>query len=481
MADKMRTNRLVISVIGALLALGYLLTSLVIYYNGSRSYHRQLREEVLPLSADLVNTTIQKATQTLIHVSEKFSEDIVLRELLSKDDPPKEINNYIRQIQQAYDKSTITVVAKKSQRYYSGNKTIKAVSSGISENHWFHKALSLDRPYEIQLIPNSDIHLPPRISIIRKLFDRNQVSIGALRFEVPLSTLENCIATDSGKNTVDVYLVDMEGEILFSNSNNQSTLSSPIQGIQPLYAMAYTDKNNHADIRHKHTINKIQARAVYMEKLDAYVLVRQRETDVAHMLLPALFQNLLIFLTFGGCIAAFCALSLKQYQTRLDSMATTDKLTLLTNRHAFEPLFEHAIREADRNQSPLTIALFDVDQFKELNDIHGHLAGDAVLISIAESISRAVRRTDCLCRWAGEEFLLLLNDCSLQSGMMLVEKIRKEVEETTIFFENDPIHVQVSIGIVEKQKSEDMEWLLQRIEQAVYQAKNNGRNRVETI
>ncbi len=160
-------------------------------------------------------------------------------------------------------------------------------------------------------------------------------------------------------------------------------------------------------------------------------------------------------------------------------MATTDKLTQLLNRHAFEILFNQAAKEAERVHQPVTAILFDIDRFKKINDRYGHPAGDAVLVSVSATVSEGIRTSDCICRWGGDEFLLLLKDCSLKQGERLAEKPRQSIAETIIYYEGKVIRVEISLGIAQWRKGEKQEDLLHRTDQALYLAKEKGRNRFE--
>ncbi len=475
----MRTNRLVL-IISALFAVGYVLTSLIIFHNISRSYQKQLREEILPLACKLISTVIKEEAQNLVSVSADISAEISPQDAVLQDATPLQISNHLQEIQRAHPNSDITFVSEKSPRLYFGNGSVRNLAENNPEDTWFFRMRSLPTPYEVRIETAPDAPHRSHISVIRQVFDKDNVFIGALRYTTPASSLQKKLDIHAEYAGFNFYLATPQGLLLLAGGDALQLLSS-VKDIKALQELLRRPVNDQTRLTYKHEHTKRHACALFLKDINVFLLIEKPQPQTMFLILPALLQTLFVFLAVGSFAVGICALCLSLYRNKLASMETTDKLTLLTNRHAFEPLFEHALREADRNQSPLTIALFDVDHFKELNDLHGHLAGDAVLISIAESINRAVRRTDCLCRWGGEEFLLLLKDCSLNSGITLAEKIRKDIEETTIFYENDPIHVQVSIGIVEKQEHEDMEWLLQRIEQALLQAKNSGRNRVETI
>jgi diguanylate cyclase (GGDEF)-like protein len=123
--------------------------------------------------------------------------------------------------------------------------------------------------------------------------------------------------------------------------------------------------------------------------------------------------------------------------------------------------------------------ILDLDRFKEVNDTHGHVVGDEVLTRIAQVLRASIRASDALCRWGGEEFLVMLRDCSLAEGVRVAEKIRKAVEEATVRHKSQEIRTTVSIGVTAIMAGEAVEVPLHRADRALYSAKENGRNRVE--
>jgi diguanylate cyclase (GGDEF)-like protein len=125
---------------------------------------------------------------------------------------------------------------------------------------------------------------------------------------------------------------------------------------------------------------------------------------------------------------------------------------------------------------PLSALMVDIDHFKPVNDIHGHQTGDRVLAEAARRMLEAVRGTDIVARWGGEEFVIMLRDCGLGEAMAIAEKIRTQIANT-------PFHhvgtVTVSIGAAELRPGEGLEPWLARADAALYEAKRSGRNAVK--
>jgi diguanylate cyclase (GGDEF)-like protein len=166
---------------------------------------------------------------------------------------------------------------------------------------------------------------------------------------------------------------------------------------------------------------------------------------------------------------------------RYEALSLTDSLTSLGNRRAFDEEFAGRFEYAQRYVRPLSIALIDLDHFKSVNDLSGHIAGDGVLRAVAQLIEHSTRRTDFPARVGGEEFAVLLPETSLFEALHVAEKIRSTIESATIRMEGVVHQVTVSIGLANVPHSivGNGKMLFEAADQALYRAKNRGRNRVE--
>ena len=166
---------------------------------------------------------------------------------------------------------------------------------------------------------------------------------------------------------------------------------------------------------------------------------------------------------------------LRAANQRLDELASTDGLTGIYNRRRFLEL-AHAEREQAQGRSTC-IALFDLDRFKLINDTHGHLAGDTVIVGAIEIIKRHCRQGDLLGRYGGEEFVLCLPDTSVSQAREIGDRICTAMAGTAVIHNDRPIRVTVSIGLAALRQGESIEQWLSRADKALYQAKRDGRNR----
>lgn len=166
---------------------------------------------------------------------------------------------------------------------------------------------------------------------------------------------------------------------------------------------------------------------------------------------------------------------LRRMNELLERKATTDPLTGILNRLRFTELLLQAVDEAHRYRFPVSLAMFDIDHFKQVNDRHGHATGDRVLKEIAATVGAAIRQVDVFGRWGGEEFMVLSKHTDGEKMRLLAEKLRQAVEGLRI----DGCHpVTCSFGVAELKDGDAVESLTGRADAALYQAKHAGRNRV---
>lgn len=168
-----------------------------------------------------------------------------------------------------------------------------------------------------------------------------------------------------------------------------------------------------------------------------------------------------------------------RYQEAIRS-ALTDPLTGAGNRICLDNVLAREFELAQRYQQPLSILMIDIDYFKNVNDQFGHAAGDMVLRSVAETIRVTSRCADMTFRYGGEEFVVLLNKTDHEGARISAERIRSTIANLSCIYENKEIPITISAGVATLQAGESKNELLKRADQALYEAKQNGRNQVQS-
>ena len=170
--------------------------------------------------------------------------------------------------------------------------------------------------------------------------------------------------------------------------------------------------------------------------------------------------------------------SLRKQNSSLSLLASTDYLTGIMNRRMFNEISEHYFQTAQKNELHLTLLLLDLDHFKKVNDTYGHQAGDHILKRFVKTLEGILNKSDIFARIGGEEFAILLSQTNSDEAYILAERIRKEIENDLVTYNGQDIFVTTSIGISENRKNDtEFENIFSRADMALYQAKNEGRNR----
>jgi diguanylate cyclase (GGDEF)-like protein len=165
----------------------------------------------------------------------------------------------------------------------------------------------------------------------------------------------------------------------------------------------------------------------------------------------------------------------------LRAQAIRDPLTGLFNRRSLEQSLTHELHRAQRRQTRVGVLMLDIDHFKQLNDEHGHAAGDLTLRAIAGFLERVTRKEDLVCRYGGEEIIIVLVECSLVDLLHRAEQIRDGIRSLDLSFDGKPLGtITVSIGAsIRPDHGTGAEELVRAADEALYRAKSNGRDRVE--
>ena len=168
--------------------------------------------------------------------------------------------------------------------------------------------------------------------------------------------------------------------------------------------------------------------------------------------------------------------SLESKVNEIEIIANTDSLTLIPNRKKFEEALTKEIARANRYMHPLSVALFDIDFFKQINDRYGHKVGDKLLRNISALVANNIRSIDFFARWGGDEFVLIFPDLTPESANGVCEKLRKLITE----HETEKISgITSSFGVTGYIEGDTNETIFQRVDKLMYQSKEKGRNRVE--
>ncbi len=194
--------------------------------------------------------------------------------------------------------------------------------------------------------------------------------------------------------------------------------------------------------------------------------------------LKAAFTNFDLQLLVSFAATATTALRNAQLHAAVPQQAITDPLTGLYNRRGFTDLADHELLRAHRFHRPLSMILIDIDRFKEINDTYGHLMGDKILGSVSANLRAELRQVDIVARYGGDEFIVLLPETTLKEALPVAERLRNRIESLRFSHNDEMIHTTICLGLAELKGEDTLKNLIERTDQALYHAKQSGRNQV---
>jgi len=472
-----RRKQYFVAALTALMIVGFMATSLTSYFVAHDSLSTQISEQMLPLTSDNIYSEIQRDLLRPVLISSLMAADTFVRDwVLQGETDTQKIQSYLSQIQREYNAITAFFVSDATLNYYHPDGIIKTVSDTDPDDAWYFRVRNMREAYEVNVDTDTADRSRLSIFINYRVNDHTGNYIGATGVGLSVESVTRLIENYQQRYGRTIYFVDRQGHpTLTGSAGQQFSRLQDRDGLgqqairilaTPSASISYTDALGET----------VYLNSRLVPEFDWYLLVEQQGSAGEARIQNTLLLNLGLSLGIMILVLLAAHFTLQSYQRRLEEMASTDKLTGASNRHMFETIFEHVIRVASRRERPVSLVSMDIDHFKKVNDNYGHQAGDMVLQAVADTIRRHIRESDTLCRWGGEEFILLLDDCPLAEAVKRVEKITMAVQSQAVQFGRDQICVTLSCGITQYRNKEDLSVLISRVDAELYRAKKLGRN-----
>lgn len=457
----------------------------------TESNQRANAEQILQLTSEQVVAELQKELTQLEPDFSKIALTAAAREWLVN---PEQDATVIAGELQDIQKESLNKVLKPNTNIYlvsteraqsiDTNGALKSFNSQNLADAWYFKTIknasSITQITEI----DSNHHAFLQTITSQHVLDDNGKLIGLLVVSAQSDHLKPYLEALQNKYHRLIYLIDDKGNLVFADDNTKrlrdAVLSIP--GIQQIAAPLLASKKvDNQFTEFVESDSRVLLASRYIPQLGLHLFLEhaleKKSTSVSPQLL-----NGAICLVMAVLILLLVFLRLHQLNRRLAQSAATDQLTSLLNRQAFDFVFHQAMADSERSRQPLCVALIDIDLFKQVNKKNGHLIGDHILKEIAMIAKRSLRDSDVICRWGGEEFLILLKNCALTKATSIAENLRNTIANNDFSRTTDlvkkRISITVSMGVAECKINEKDDSVFERAEIALKQAKENGRNGV---
>ena len=474
-------KRKLIAILAVLLGAGFAATTLVSYFVSKALVRESIVASELPLTSDNLYSEIQKDLIRPVFVSSMMASDTFVRDwVIAGEADHAAMIKYLREVKQRYGAFTTFLISENTRTYYQTEGVLKKVSETEPRDAWYFRVRTMKPDYEINVDPDQANKDALTIFINFRVLDYDGKFIGVAGIGLTVDAVRKLITDYQTRFRRSICFIDKQGNVMLYGTDAPPKVMNirGMEGVGVLADRLLKAGSGTFEYRaggHTHFLN-----VRYIQELNWFLLVDRDEDEALAGIRDTLYLNLAICIVITAIVLLATSLTINRYQARLETMATTDKLTGLANRQAFDLLMTQALNETRRDREPLVAMMLDIDRFKAVNDRFGHLAGDAVLQGVARIIKSNLRASDIVCRWGGEEFLVVLKRTPPEQGLALAEHIREAIGREVFHHAGHDLQVTVSAGLATYAKDEALDGLLERADRALYEAKASGRNAVRS-
>lgn len=470
-----------ITAISLILIAGFLTTNLISYQVSKHSLRQALIDNELPLTSNNIYSEIQRDLLKPVFVSSLMANDTFVNDWLKSGEVDStQMTRYLSTIKDKYDVFTSFLVSDATHRYYHFTGISQEVSEADDRDAWYFRFRDIAEAHELNVDYNAEQGDTLTIFINHKIFDTDGTYLATTGVGLDFSTVATIVDRYKEHFGRHVYFVDDSGDIMLRSQGSMIVEDniSTAPGIKTIASKLMAQDHGFYEYERDGETMLVNARNI--PELKWRVIVEQRESDALSSIRESLLTNTVVGLGVIALTLFLVSYTVGIFHTRLEAMASTDKLTGIGNRSMFDLNLINALKLFQRNSQPFSVILLDIDHFKRVNDTLGHMEGDRVLREISNLLQDAVRDSDVLCRWGGEELIILVHDCAIDSALVLAEKIRSVIESTTLASLADGSPITISAGVTEALSDDSVDTILGRADEALYTAKQGGRNCVRS-
>ncbi|NQY94714.1 MAG: GGDEF domain-containing protein, partial [Campylobacteraceae bacterium] len=453
-------------------------TSILNYTKSLNETEKQLKNSSLPLSIDNIYTEIQKNVIEPNLISSMMSSNTFLKDwLINEESNIPKIKKYLSTIKDKYSMFNTFLVSHESKNYYSSKGFLEKVDISNPQNAWYYNFKELSKSSEINLDYNKYMDSSMIMFINYKIFDDNSKYLGATGIAIKTSYVNDMLKSFRKNYKFNVYFINKLGRVVLSETGvNTLKNINDIAQLQEFKEDIFDTKTK--TIEYQKDGNTYLLNSKYIEELGLYLLVEAQVEDFTKEVKKTFYINLSVSLLVTLIVILIILYMIKIYNKKLEYLVLHDPLTKLPNRRSFNNSFERSLLLFNRNKNSKALLFFDVDDFKKVNDEFGHLLGDKVLIQISSILQKEVRKSDYISRWGGEEFSILLHDLSLEDAKVFALNLKDKIEHDEVLNQLIKKRLTASFGLTMFKENDNMDGLVNRVDQALYDAKNSGKNKV---
>lgn len=470
-----------LAAISAVLATGLFVMGVTTYVIVRDAAQDTVAARILPLASDAAFADVQAEFTRPAQVASLMASDSFARDwLLQGESAVEPIQRYLAEVRQQAGAKSAFFASERTRRHYGSEGEPAVLQENSVQDAWFFRIREAKVPFVIELGRERADGGTPTLFVTHRMLDKDGNFLAAVGLGFGTEALSRIIDSHRQRFDSNVYLIDTRHRVvsLGASATPASDTFDSLPGIGGLAQVLLHNKTTPVSVPVAVGSGTMHVSSRFVPAPGWHLLVAVKDEAGAATAGKLVAINAAVGTIALLLILIIAAVTGKRYQLRLGQMAGNDALTGLLNRQAFDLVFRQAAREADRHGRPLAGVLFDVDFIKQLNERHGNDAGDKVLRIIGRLVRSLLRESDIITRWNGEEFFVLLKECTLEQAVVVAEKIRQEVDLHDFSTVIPDGHVTISLGVAQHEAGETASSFFRRTDEALFKAKMNGRNRL---
>ena len=431
--------------------------------NNIVSEQSRIQQQAVSPVYSLVNRELLKP----LHIAETFAETITFEQILNNDVDESFLLAQLARMEERLGLIFFVALEKQRRQLMSDGRSFDLIEGEV---YWYFEALDTKERILADLGQVGNVHLFFDV----KIYSDNDEFLGFVGVGKPIKSFIESLNKYKAQYGYDFLFVNERNQVLLSSVPDYVVTDDYVPDLKslPWFDDAAVNLNDLSNVIVENDDKEVLISEISIPQLNwRLLLLTPLETRQAQLTktfaMNALLASSVIIIVISGIFAVFIS-----YKRKLEKRMETDALTGLANRSYLQRRYQQ-LRKRSAN---ICIVMVDLDHFKQINDQYGHGAGDEVLRTAANVLTNILRNGDTVCRWGGEEFVLLIPEITAQNCMALVEKARREVERGKVKHGDHTITFTASFGVTAGSTSLQLSKHLANADMALYESKRNGRN-----
>jgi diguanylate cyclase (GGDEF)-like protein len=476
-----QTRKIRINILVCLIVLaGFLSVGTISYI----TYSHIIRDDIKNISkltatniySDINSQLTKPIFVALTMANDSFVKDWLAGEQDNISDPEYQMKmtNYLNGLKEKYNYNSVFLVSDYSKNYYHFKGINKVISEKNQHDIWYYDYLKSNLIYELDVDTDEANKNSLSVFINCKIEDDLNNILGVTGVGLELNKVQDLLNKYKKDFHLDAMLFDQNGVVQIHSDSSLIEKVNVFQynAMEENRETILNDKDSVAVYQYSDEDSEGYMIVKYIEDLDWYLLVKKDTSILEKSFQASLIPSAIVFLIAVALIIIIIGKLVRNNDKELLMIAKTDALSGLTNRRGFDEALQKIIHSPEYKDR-CAVFVFDIDNFKKVNDIHGHLLGDDLLCHIAKIVSNILKENGKVFRWGGDEFAgFIFGDQKTIDH--LTKSIFTMIRNSA---ELEKYHATISMGITSLQEADTIDTLLKRADTALYAAKENGKNR----